>query len=191
MIVIKKYLCIFNKPTDIKFLILYTLKEANQPLSNPQLTYLIIDNTETNQFDLYQSLDFLVKIGYVHKFESLDKKTLYLLTKEGEQAAINFERRLPLIVRKYISKSIKPLLKREKAKRRITTNVVAVNFDEFCAECKLSDDDVPLLTLNLYSGSKENAMAVCRKFKDNTEEIYKTIIDMLMPTTQDKGDTND
>ena len=185
-----KYLCVFNDPTKIKFLILYTLKTAKKPLTNPQLTYLIIDNTETNHFDLFQALDYLIKIGYVHKFEGLDKKTLYMLTKEGSLAATNFERRVPLIVREYIANGIKPMFKNEKAKRQISTKVVAVSFDEFSVECKVCDDDMPLLTLSLYTGSKESAMAVQRRFKENTQEIYQRIVELLMPNNLNEGGEN-
>ena len=66
-----------------KLLLLYILKNLKMPITNGQLTDIILENNFINYFILQQYISELVHSSFV-KYESVNEKNLLLLTDKGD-----------------------------------------------------------------------------------------------------------
>ena len=66
-----------------KLLLLYILKSLKRPISNTQLTEIVLQNNLINYFTLQQYISELESSGFI-QYEKVDEKMLLLLSKKGE-----------------------------------------------------------------------------------------------------------
>ena len=92
-----------------KLLMLYVLKSIKDPISNAQLTEIILENNFINYFTFQQYLSELEDSKFVEYHEANDKKVL-TLTNQGETVLSMFKDRLSpskiSIIDKYIKEKI-------------------------------------------------------------------------------------
>ena len=76
-----------------KLLMLYVLKSIKDPISNTQLTEIILENSFINYFTLQQYLSELDESNFVEYHEANDKKLL-ILTEKGDNVLSLFKDRI-------------------------------------------------------------------------------------------------
>ena len=91
-----------------KLLVLYVIKSLKQPISNTQLTEIILENNFINYFTLQQYISELEYSNFVKYIEKNEKK-LISITDKGEKVLSFFTDRIAPIKRdiidNYISKT--------------------------------------------------------------------------------------
>ena len=98
-----------------KLLLLHILKELNRPISNTQLTEIVLENNLINYFTLQQYISELDSSEFI-RYEDINEKKLIVLTKKGENVLSFFKDRISpskiSIINNYINEKIE-LIKKE------------------------------------------------------------------------------
>jgi predicted transcriptional regulator len=166
--------------TEVKLIILFILKNINMPLSHAQLTEIVMKDSLMNYFILHQYLSELVSFNQIKVSEESGKQ-IYDITAEGRQTLEFFENRIPYSIREKILITIINT-KREFIKaREILSDYTPRNENEFFVECKIIENDAPLINLSLIVGTKAQAKSICEYWKTNAEQAYLKIISALTP----------
>lgn len=162
-----------------KLLMLYVLKSINNPISNTQLTEIILENNFINYFTFQQYLSELEDSEFVEYHEANDKKLL-ILTKKGDTVLSLFKDRISPSKISIIDEYIKDKLELIKKELTIQGDYTLGNNDGFIVDLKAVENQILLLELKLSVPSKNQAIAICTKWKENPSEIYDNIINLLI-----------
>ena len=163
-----------------KLLMLYVLKSIKEPISNTQLTEIILENNFMNYFTFQQYLSELEESKFVKYQESNDKKLL-ILTEKGDNVLSLFKDRISpskiSIIDEYIKEKI------ESIKKELTIHAdytLSDSDDSFIVDLKAIEDQALLMELKLSVPTKNQATSICNRWKENPSEIYTNIINILV-----------
>jgi predicted transcriptional regulator len=163
-----------------KLLMLYVLKTINEPISNTQLTEIILENNFINYFTFQQYLSELEESKFV-EYQDINDKKLLTLTEKGDNVLSLFKARISpsqmSIVDKYIKEKI-GLIKKELTIHADYT--LGIGDDNFIVDLKAIEDKSLLMELKLSVPTKKQASSICSKWKENPSEIYTNIIKTLI-----------
>lgn len=176
---------LYSKEIDdkiiIQLILLYALKEAEQPITLNQLETLVLDNCNINYVNFQLALDNLINVNQVRTFHDSDEKRYYEILSLGNEAIDGFWRKVPVYIREPIRKSVIPMFKQEILENSVRTKLVPINEKEFMAQLGVYDADVPLMEMKFYAGSRAQANAIMKHFDENSNEIYTGIVKLLTP----------
>lgn len=168
----------FKEPSEIKLIILYLIKSFNGPLDNGQITDLFMYHSFVDYFTMQEYLDEMDKAGLVDIYME-DGVRKYILTGLGQNSLEFFADRLPKTVRERLLMSVRRYQKRLKNQLEVQANYHAENELEYMMDCAIYESGVPLLTLKISAGSKDAAMKMAARFKEEPQKIYSEIIRLL------------
>lgn len=165
-----------------KLLLLHILKELNRPISNTQLTEILLENNLINYFTLQQYISELDSSEFI-RYEDINEKKLIVLTKKGENVLSFFKDRISpskiSIINNYINEKIE-LIKKELT---IQSDYTLAKNDNFLVELTAIEDNLPLIDLKVSVPTKKQASLLCSKWQENPSEIYNKIINILFEET--------
>ena len=163
-----------------KLLMLYVLKSIKDPISNTQLTEIILENNFMNYFTFQQYLAELEDSRFVEYHEANDKKLL-ALTEKGDNVLSFFKDRISpskiAIIVEYIKDKIGSIKKELTIQADYT---LGESDDSFIVDLKAIEDQSLLMELKLSVPTKNQATSICKKWKENPSEIYNNIINILI-----------
>ena len=162
-----------------KLLMLYVLKSIKNPITNTQLTEIILENNFINYFTFQQYLSELEDSEFVEYSEANDKKLL-VLTKKGDSVLSLFKDRLSQSKISIIDEYIKDKIELIKKELDIQGDYTIGNNNSFIVNLKAVENQALLLELKLSVPSKKQAVDICTKWKENPSEIYHNIINLLI-----------
>ncbi|MBZ4644714.1 MAG: hypothetical protein PWR27_1870 [Petroclostridium sp.] len=164
--------------TENKLILLFILDKINIPLTNSQITELVMKDSLMNYFILQQYLSELINAAQIITYEEKDKQ-FYKLTPGGRMTLSYFENRIPFSIREKILQTISEKKKDFKQSAEIISNYTPRNENEYIVECKIIENRTPLIELKLNVGTKKQAKHICEHWKKNSEQIYSQIISAL------------
>ncbi|WHH60387.1 DUF4364 family protein [Petroclostridium sp. X23] len=176
-----------NDITVNKLILLFILNKVNLPLTNTQITEIIMKDSIMNYFVLQQYLSELVNIGQI-KAITEDDKQLYEITSEGSVTLSYFESRIPFSTKEKIQLAIVQKTKEFKRSAEVTSNYIPINQKEYMVECKIVEQNTSLIELKLTVGTKEEAKNMCLQWKIHSQKIYTDIISTLTSSNTSKKD---
>lgn len=176
----------FDSPTEIRFLILFTLTAAKRPLTNAQIVEVVLSNTGVNFFDLQEQIDALTSMGEITFYRSEKGDTVYETSEVGNMTIEFFYTKVPPSVREKIEDSLRRILKQEKIEEQITARIVPAGLDKYTAECTISTDGQTMFHISLYAGSKKAALAMESCMRQNAEILYKEMMASLAEKMKEK-----
>ena len=163
-----------------KLLMLYVLKSIKEPISNTQLTEIILENNFINYFTFQQYLSELEESKFVEYQEANDKKLL-MLTEKGDTVLSLFKDRISpskiSIIDEYIKEKIGSI------KKELTIHAdytLSDSDDSFIVDLKAIEDQALLMELKLSVPTKNQATSICNRWKENPSDIYTNIINILV-----------
>lgn len=162
-----------------KLLMLYVLKAINEPISNTQLTEIILENNFINYFTFQQYLSELEEAKFV-EYHKANDKNLLILTKHGETVLSLFKSRLSHTKIAIIDQYIKNEIESIKKELTIHADYTLGDNDSFIVDLKAIENQSLLMELKLSVPSKNQAISICNKWKDNPSDIYNTIINTFI-----------
>ncbi len=164
----------------IQFIILYTLANVDYPTEYNNLLNIVLENCNINFNDFQIALDNLVETDHVNTFLKDEKCRIYEITEKGNNLAEGLRDNVPVYIREPILESIKQVYLEERRKHAVQGEIIPLRDDAFAAELKLFDDDkVQLMGLELFAGSRETAQKMADYFKNNYEEVYGKIMEIM------------
>lgn len=162
-----------------KLLLLYIIKSVTIPLSNTQLTDIVLENSFVNYFTLQQYISELVNTDFL-KYVEVDTKKSLQLTKKGENVLLLFKDRLSSSKLTKIDNYLSTKLESLKKEFSITADYIPANEDSFIVNLKAIENNTLLLDLKVNVVSKKQAVDLCTKWKHNSADIYNKILNALI-----------
>lgn len=162
-----------------KLLMLYVLKSIKNPISNTQLTEIILENNFINYFTFQEYLSELENSKFVEYQETNDKKLL-LLTTQGETVLSLFKDRLSQSKLSIIDNYIKEKIETIKKELTIHADYTLGDNDGFIVDLKAVENSSLLMELKLGVPSKKQATSICSRWKENPSDIYNKVINILI-----------
>lgn len=168
-----------DNPEIIQYIILFVLTRAERPVTHDQLTEIILENVNINFGDFRIALDNLETIGMVRVFVP-DKKTTYCeILPKGIESNGFFYKEIPIYIREPLEEYMEGFFRREEERQSVRGELMPINTREFMAEMSIYEGKTPLMKLDLYAGTREYALQMIKRFKENPENIYKAIMNMI------------
>ncbi|MCX7884780.1 MAG: DUF4364 family protein [Caloramator sp.] len=161
-----------------KLLILYILSNINMPISNSDITHIILENNLINYFALQQYLSELIESDFILD-QKEDKRHSLSITSKGKKTLDLFINRIPDKKRKIIDEYIKHHINEIKNEVESVAEYLPYLNDKFLVNLKLKEEDKLLIELKITVDSNSEANNICKKWKNNSSELYQKITNML------------
>ncbi|MGL5149347.1 MAG: DUF4364 family protein [Clostridium sp.] len=161
-----------------KLLLLYILETLKRPISNSQLTDIILENNLINYFTLQQYVSELEGSDFI-KYEDIDEKKLLTITPKGNNVLSFFKDRISSSKMAIIDNHIKEKLDAIKKELTLYSDYTLNKDDSFLVHVKAIENDTPLIDLKLNLPTKKQAQFLCSKWKEDPSEIYTNILSLL------------
>lgn len=162
-----------SNATMNRLVILYALTRAGASMSREQLASVLLTNSGMSWFTFSLTVSELIEDGLI----------------EEQEQRLSTTRKGHGIVQVYESSVDEPL--RHKIDRYITKNrdellqeiVIVARFEKsgasYKVELKLQETGTDLLSLTLDAPNREQAANICKKWKQDPQAIYASIITLL------------
>ena len=162
-----------------KLLILRILKKANMPLTNSQITQVVLDTEMMNYFSLQSLLSELTDSKLITTYKESGRE-YYTLTLNGEESHDYFVSRIPETVMDKVDKYICDNKGNLLADTQIKSSFVKQSDNEYIVNLRVVEDQSNLIDLNLNVSSEKQANSICNNWKKNASEMYTEIISLLI-----------
>ncbi|WP_010251668.1 DUF4364 family protein [Acetivibrio cellulolyticus] len=162
-----------------KLILLYIIDIANMPISNLQITKIILENQFMNYFIFQQFLNELCDVEYLSS-EVVDNKTYYSITASGKQTLSYFTNHIPIGIKNCIDRSITDIRKRIKTETLVKADYTPESESEFIVKCQVREDNFSLIDLEISVGTKSDCRTICENWKKYSHQIYSEILESLI-----------
>jgi DNA-binding PadR family transcriptional regulator len=162
-----------------KLILLYIIDKINIPLSNMQITRIILEKKYMNYFFLQQFLSELCDGGLLSS-SIVENKTIYNITESGKQTLTFFLNMVPYGIRSSLDNSLSSIRRNLKNEILITADFLPESENEFVVTCKVHEDNFSLIDLKITVGTKNDAREICENWKRSPQAIYTEIIESLI-----------
>lgn len=161
-----------------KLILLYLIDKINMPVSNLQITKIVLSNNFMNYFLLQQHLNELCDDKLL-SLETVEEKSTYRITGNGKKILSYFPGLIPIGIKSRIDNMASEIKKSVKNETLITADYIPGSENEYIVSCKISEDNFPLLNLKLAVGTKNDARLICKNWEQHSQAIYAEIIELL------------
>ena len=161
-----------------KLLLLYIIKFSNRTFTNNELTEFVLEKNYMNYFFIQQYLSELVDSHFIEKTNT-DSKEVYKLLEKGEIALSYFQDRIPNNIKEELEIEFNGFKLKNKKETQIVSDYYPKENEQFVVNLKLVENEEVLFSLYIDVATKEQAELICERWSNNTEYIYKNIINIL------------
>ena len=165
--------------TLYKLIILYMLNKVKFPLTNAQLSRFFLDNDYTDYFTLQKVLSELTE-SHLISIETIRYTSYNHITSDGGETLGFFVNRIPGA----IMDDMDSFLMKNKYELRNEVGTIADYYkstnQDYIVHCQVKEGKSTLIELNVSVPTKEDASAMCSKWKDSSQEIYAFVMKSLM-----------
>lgn len=162
-----------------KLLLLYIIDKINLPISNTQVTDIVLENNFINYFTLQQYLFELISSNFLNTIEVEDRHKLQI-TSKGKKVLSLFINRVSsekiVMVDDYLEKQMNNI----KKDISVVSDYTIAYKDKFVVNLKLNKDEVTLIDIKFTVDSKDDAKKICKRWKKNSSEMYMEILKSLL-----------
>lgn len=168
------------KPTEyeIKLIVLYTVKNLKVASSYTLLDYVISSCANVNYFELGQYITELMDTDNLAEYEA-DGERYFSITDTGEETLGFFESKIPGSIKLALSDKIQDVNRESRLGNKLYADYFPINENEYTVKLSMEEGGVVIMSLELYAGSKERAIQMCRYLKSDTEDFYKSVIELI------------
>lgn len=162
-----------------KLLLLYIINEIKLPLSNLQLTDIVLENDFIDYFNFQQYLLELNSSNLIRYFEGENKISLAITDKGKEVLAMFFGRLSPEKVEKinsYLEKHLESIRKEISLKAEYQF----IKDRGYIAELAIYENEHPTLELKILVEDLATAEKICSNFKNSYDSMKDSIYNILI-----------
>jgi hypothetical protein len=164
---------------QIKYLILFVLKQLKEPVSFSQLTEMAMCDDAMDYFEFSDAAMELVKSEHVREIPDGAGSPLYFITEKGRETADVCEGSLPYSVRMAAQRSILSAVSKMHRDASIKTEIHEEDGHPVFS-CSLKDDTGVILTLSLATVTRSQATMLESNYKHNAEQIFNAVLSALL-----------
>lgn len=161
-----------------KLLILYIFSKFDIPVSNNQITDIILENNLINYFTLQQNLTELISANFL-KYINKENNHKISITQKGCNVLLMFIDRVSEEKLNIIDEYLKNKLNLLQKELSIISDYTTKDKDTLMVNLKAVKDDLIIIDIKVSVDSKEKAKKMCSKWQKNSSELYLEILDIL------------
>ncbi len=161
-----------------KLLVLYVIESLKHPITNTQLTEIILENNFINYFTLQQYISELITSDFL-RYETVNEKNLIRITEKGTNTLSFFSDRISSIKKKIIDDYLLSIVDSIKKELTIHSDYTLGEDDSFIVDLQALENDNLLMSLKVSVPTKKQAVSLCNRWKDNPSDIYNKIMNSL------------
>jgi predicted transcriptional regulator len=162
-----------------KLLMLYIFTKIKFPISNNQMTQIILENNFINYFTLQQYLSELISSNFIQYIDESDKHR-FIITEKGIKVLSLFENRISKNKTETIDSYLKNQLENIKKEVMVTADYTIENNNNFIVNLKAMENASVLIDIKVSVASNKQAKDLCQKWKNSSSELYGKIINTLI-----------
>jgi len=162
-----------------KLLLLYIFHKIKLPISNIQITQIILENNFINYFTLQQYMTELVASNLLKPTEQKGKSRL-VITQKGDNVLSLFKERISENKIELIDNYLKTHLESIKKELTVRADYTIENKNNYLVNLTASEDSFTLIDIKLSVASNKQARDLCTKWRNNPSELYTKIISLLV-----------
>lgn len=169
-----------------KLIILYILDRVELPISNAELTRIILEKQYAGFIEIVQALEDLVEDKYI---EIVEQNNLhqYQITMEGREVLNYFIKDISVALRDeidvFLSKEQHHL--RDIAASTAGYDETGINAGEYVVDLKVVERGSELVRINLLVTSEEEAETICNRWKEANSDVYEYLMNRLLTGKKD------
>lgn len=161
-----------------KLILLYIIEKVNIPVSNLQITKLIMENDLMDYFSLQQYLNELCDDNLLYT-EVENNKMFYTITALGKKTLKYLDYLIPAGAKYRIDTKIRTIRQKIRNETSITADFIPESEDKYMVHCSVLEDDFTLIEINMAVGNRNDARNICENWKNHPHQIYMEIIESL------------
>ena len=165
-----------------KLIILYMIDRLNMPVSNNNITRLVLETRLMNYFMFQQCFNELHEGKLIElntAKESTNSPEGFSLTATGNNTLQYFLNLIPPGIKKQLDKMLPDARKEIQGEALVTADFMPESESKFTLTCKMGEKGFPLMELKAAVGTKKDARAICENWRNHSSEIYAEIIEAL------------
>ena len=148
--------------TIYKLTILYMLDKAGFPLSNTQISNFFLEKEYTDYFRVQEVIGDLVNADLIN-FESTHSKDKITDGIESDVKSFFTDNKLEF-----------------RQENSILADYYRTTDRKYAVRCQVRSESTTIIDLTLSVGTKEQAEAICSNWKNQNEDVYAYLMDMLL-----------
>jgi predicted transcriptional regulator len=164
-----------------KLLLLYVLSEIHFPVSNTQLTQIILENNFINYFTLQQYISELNVSEFITYAEK-EGKSRILISEKGSNVLKLFKNRISNTKIDAINEYLYTHLYNIKKELTVLADYTILKSNNYLVSMRVIENDLTIMDLDINVPSKKHAEDLCKKWKENSSQIYTNILKTLFDT---------
>ncbi|MCR4801620.1 MAG: DUF4364 family protein [Lachnospiraceae bacterium] len=165
--------------TLYKLIILYMLEQTGTALTNAQISDFILEKEYTNYFTIQSAITDLEKNNFI-TVETIRNSSHIRITKEGSEVLGYCVQDISSAIKDEVNE----YLKKNRATILEATMVVSDYYqlenNEYVARGIVKDGTSNVMEINLNVATEEEAVQICDRWKDKSQEIYAYLIQQLL-----------
>lgn len=165
--------------TIYKLIILYMLEKVDFPLTNTQISDFFLGKEYTDYFTIQQVIHDLFESELI-RMESTHKNTQYTSTPAGKETLKYFQDKISTSIQEDVLSYFSDKKVELKNENSILADYYKTPEQEYAARCQIKEKGVSRLDFTLTVKTKEQAEAICQNWKDQSDEVYACLMDMLL-----------
>lgn len=167
-----------------KVLILYLLDQVHKPIKSDNLYKLVLSAIDMNYFYFQQFLLDLISADFVISYQ-IEDQTVYELTKHGKTTLDLTLDILPGIIKLRADTNLKPLLD-DIENDNIIAEFTPKSEDHYTVNCKIMENNETIFEVKTFAGSRDEAKRIVDNWKNNAEQIYPQLLEILTKNYEKK-----
>ena len=161
-----------------KLLLLYIFYKIKLPISNIQITQIILENNFINYFTLQEYMTELIASNLLESSEQKGKHRL-VISQKGHNVLSLFKGRISENKIQLVDNYLNTHLENIKKELTISADYTIENNNNYLVNLTACEDSFTLIDIKLSVASNKQAKILCAKWRNNPSELYTKIINIL------------
>ena len=162
-----------------KLLMLYIFEKLEIPITNAEITQIILENNFINYFTLQQYLSELVSSKFLMYIDDESNRRIEL-TEKGYKVLSLFENRISKNKKEATDVYLAEKSEQIKKEVTVTAQYTIENYDNFIVNLKAYEKSSVLIDIKLNVASNKQARNLCAKWNNDSSKLYGKIIEFLI-----------
>ena len=166
--------------TLYKLIILYMLNKADYPLTNADISELILSMEYTNYFTLQQAISELETSDLISAESTTSNTTLYRITAGGRTTLEFFEDKISDAIKQDILDYYKSHDIELRKDTSVTADYYKISGQQYNVRCQIKEKNHISFELSFQIYGEDQAKAACKNWKEKSDDVYEYLMDMLI-----------
>lgn len=162
-----------------KLILLYIIKTFPNTFTKNQITEFILEKNYLNFFLIQQYLIELIESEFI-QLSLVDEEEKYSVSEKGALALDYFNSKIPSNIKEDLKHASKSYKAHQKKETQVTAEFFKKEDEQYLVNLKLIEQDNTLFSLYIDVSSEEQAALICDSWKNKTDSIYSSIINLFI-----------